>query len=227
MKPVSPTNWRLKVKSPIIFIGGALTGVAALVTAALTSNSNKSELKYTICDKNEVKNMPASMLVGYLNAYTTEVVKIYNDLMLNNILNLQTDCFEELFHNLSFGKEEGYFSNLKDKTLRSLEKHLRVYMLKSYRNSAASNFKKFRPAFVRGNEILRENGMVGYSIDSSVLSERFNIDYDLPVPEWAERFQQMHSRIEKFLLKSSDVSIDMGRNLLSIESQAEPTSSSK
>ena len=170
--------------------------------------------------------MTASMLVGYLNAYTTEVVKIYNDLMLNNILNLQTDCFEELFHNLSFGKEEGYFSNLKDKTLRSLEKHLRVYMLKSYRNSAASNFKKFRPAFVRGNEILKESGMLGYSIDSSVLSDSFTIDYNLSVPEWAERFQQMHARLEEFLLKSSDVSIDMGRSLLDLVSQAKPISSS-
>lgn len=214
------------MKSPIIFIGGALTGVAALVTAALSSNSNKSEFKYTICDKNEVKNMPASMLVGYLNAYTTEVVKIYNDLMLNNILNLQTDCFEELFHNLSFGKEEDYFSNLKDKTLRSLEKHLRVYMLKSYRNSAASNFMKFRPVFVRGNEILKDKCKLGCSIDSSVLSDSFTIDYSLPVPEWAERFQKMHSRLEKFLLKSSDVSIDMGRDLITLESQAEPTSSS-
>ena len=115
---------------------------------------------------------------------------------------------------------------MKDKTLRLLEKHLQVYMLRSSRNSAASNFKKFRPAFVRGNEILKEYGMRGYSIDSSALSERFSIDYDLPVPEWAERFQQMHARLEKFLLKSSDVSIDMGRSLLDLVSQAKPISSS-
>lgn len=206
--------------TPLLFLGGALSGMAALIGTAFVTMKSDPKLKSLEYDEKEIPTMPAEKLIRILSDYSCKMALLDIQCMRLDTTNF-LDSFRDspLFQLLHKKKQTGRINIFLKNTQDRIDRYSKLSQLDSLRNSAAELFGKYRAVLVRGNEILKEQGMHGYSINSSILSEAFSLDSALPIKQWTEGFQDIVSRLGGFFRRNSFVITCMMNDLIKIQNQ--------
>lgn len=206
--------------TPLLFLGGALSGMAALIGTAFVTMKSDPKLKSLEYDEKEIPTMPAEKLIRILSDYSCKMALLDIQCMRLDTANF-LDSFRDspLFQLLHKKKQTSQIHIFLKNTQDRINRYSKLSQLDSLRNSAAELFGKYRAVLVRSNEILKEQGMRGYSINSSILSEAFSLDSALPIKQWTEGFQDIVSRLGGFFRRNSFVITCMMNDLIKIQNQ--------
>ncbi|MBD5418334.1 MAG: hypothetical protein HDR50_12000 [Desulfovibrio sp.] len=193
------------------FLGGAISGIAALVATALFADDGNGKLSFKLHNPEYFPTMTAPELYDYLDTYSTNMMKLNRELM---DLKQQREKTYKLENAISYMLQNNIEDN--GNTLKAWKDILsvrnnEVYFLSDIQRRASRVFFLYRPVFIRCNKIFEEHGMSGYSIDSSVLSDYFYIDKNLQTEEWSDEYGRIYSRLQDFLFKSSSAASFMKR----------------
>lgn len=188
---------------PLAFISGAISGIGALVATALIADDGNGKLSYNLYNPKNFATMTAPMLSEYLDAYSTNMMKLNRELMeLKQQREKAYKCEKGIFYMINNNVGNPRNNSKAWKGLFSI-RNSDIKFLSDIQMRAARIFGLYRPVFIRANEIFNDHGMCGYSIDSSLLSENFSIDNNLPIDEWSEKYGHIYSKLQGFLFKSS------------------------
>lgn len=198
---------------PLLFIGGAVTGAAGLLAAALY-DQHKTEVQYSPLLKTP-ELLDSEDVTRELNAYffkAQDIVSKCNKIALEggNLIftpiPLPDDGFFQSAVNMLGGKMTSVSRGWKKNELLDLKKECQKL------------YGRYRGVFLRANELVRDNGSTSVNLDAiSFTNSDFSIKNSLANEEWDNDFERLASNIRDFM----DTSCNIAEQLIGMLEQKE------
>lgn len=185
---------------PLVFLGGAITGAAGLLGAALW-DKHRTESQYSPLLKS-AGNLDAEQTARQLNNYFFKAQAIYtrcneiviasSELILTPIP-LPDDNFFQKAANLLRGVANRYCRSWRESEMRQLKKE------------AKALYGRYRGVFEQANRLAAQKGATPIDLSAIAFAGSSpTVDSSLENDNWDREFQELADTIREFIEKSCD-----------------------
>lgn len=185
---------------PLVFLGGAITGAAGLLGAALW-DKHRTESQYSPLLKS-ADNLDAEQTARQLNTYFFKAQAIYtkcNEIVIASSelivtpIPLPGNNFLQKAANLLGSGANRYCRSWRESEMRQLKKE------------AKELYGRYRGVFERANQLATQKGATPIDLNAIIFSESSpKIDSSLENDNWDREFQELADTIREFIEKSCD-----------------------
>lgn len=186
---------------PLIFVGGAITGAAGLLAAALW-DKHKTESEYSPALKTP-QELDAQEVRNQLWTYFMKAQEIHRSCStaVAEASNLQGTSIAL--------PDDGLFQkavNALDDGMNSVCRGLRGSQLRDLKDESQKLYNRYRGVFQRANGILRERGRTPVSLKAITFKgQDFSIDNSLKNEDWCWDFDELADKIRAFIDTSCEI----------------------
>lgn len=186
---------------PLVFLGGALTGAAGLLTAALW-DKHRTESQFSPILKNP-KELDAKQAAKQLNQYFFKAQALYSE--CNKIVMESCELIITpipLPDDSLLGKAGVVLGSHANKWCRGW----RESQLKDVREEAKNLYARYKGVFKRANELAIQKGAPAIDLKSiSYSASSMSIDRSLDNDNWDREFQDFADTIREFIENSCNI----------------------